>query len=282
MREARRDEVVGEPELPAEQMFEEPSSAPAFAARGVIPPVSEFGGEAHEQIPSPSDRAYGQPLYDQPTVKAPKNEVAAPPPPSAFDGLSRGVKEKDAPSAIRLPEAARAGLETAWSESKGGTPDEKEHGGNLVRDKHNQYAWREGGKGKGDAFMPDEDDVDKDQTLVSFGHTHPYKSGEENVSFSGDDIAGIIDEKPKIELLISGKTFFVIAKTREFDKMLDDLDQEQFDALRTRISDYWTKIYNADPKLSIAVRAETATVATCKQFHLLYYRGDGGALKREA
>ena len=191
------------------------------------------------------------------------------------------MKQADAPSRIALPRDAVDGLEQAWTDSKGGTPDAQEHGGNLVRDKYNRYSWRPTKPGKDDTFAADEDDVGKDQSLVGFGHSHPYESGKTDVSFSRHDITGLVSGTTAVDLLISGKTFFVIARTAEFAAMVKNLDDDQTAAFKARMKTCWNSAYSKDQKLSVQERAEVATKKVCEVFHLAYYRGDRSGLDRE-
>jgi hypothetical protein len=139
----------------------------------------------------------GEPLYDKKAAGESKSEL----PRSAFERVAHGdVKQADAPSRIALPRDAVDGLEQAWSDSSAGTPDAREHGGNLVRDKYNRYSWRPTKPGKDDAFAADEDDVGKGQSLVGYGHSHPYQDGETDVSFSGDDITGLVSGTTSVDL----------------------------------------------------------------------------------
>ncbi len=184
----------------------------------------------------------------------------------------------DAPKDVELPDAAQKGLQKEWEASRA-DGHKKEHGGNLVRNKDGSYAWRTTvGPAKADTFIPDEDNVGKDQKLVGFGHTHGYASGAENVSFSDDDIADLVDESQPLNLLQSGKSQFMIARTAEFEAMLKDLDDEGAAKLRANIARTWQAAFKG--KEPMPERAERATEATCRAFKLAYYRGQGGKLAR--
>lgn len=204
------------------------------------------------------------------------------PSPKAFDRLAKGrVKKKNAPRTLVLPAAISTGMQKAWNRSlaSGG---KTEHGGNLVRNRSGSYGFRPGKPSKlAGVFFPDEEDVGKGQKLVGTGHTHPYQSGITDISFSGEDIAGIVNEEEPINILQSGKSVFLIARTAEFEKLLKGLDDDGYDALEAKIQACWDAAYKQS-KGSMVARVEAAVVRTCKEFHLLYYKGSGRTLGRAA
>ncbi len=201
-----------------------------------------------------------------------------------FDKITSGhLNEADAPDAIALPKELSEGMQSAWD---GSLPEGKsqEQGGNLVRNKDGSYGWRKGKAGKSGMFKPDYGDVGKDQTLVGVGHTHPYdksEGGHTNVSFSGGDISSIVYEKQTqpLNIVQSGETVFVLARTEEFEKLLVGLDAAGKRKLEQKIEKTWNDVYTTF-KGKIPERAEAATRATCKAFHLVYYRGKGGSLTK--
>ena len=272
--QASRTEPAGiDDHATAEELTE---SHAAMSYGGALPPIAIDGTRA----PTASEQAYGEPLYDKATPGAPTEETKQPNPRAEFDRLTqRGIHEKDVPNTITIPQASQDGLGRAWDRSAN-SEHKHEQGGNLVRNANHSYGFRDGVEGKDDTFKPDPDDVGKGQALVGYAHTHGYADGNEDVTFSGDDIAGIVRETQPINLLISGKTQFVIARTAEFDKLVKDLDDDQADALEAKINDMWNKEFFADKK-PLQQRAERATLKVCHAYHLAYYRGSGGTLKHQ-
>jgi len=201
-----------------------------------------------------------------------------------FDKITAGhLNEADAPDAIALPKELSEGMQSAWDDSLPGGKSQ-EQGGNLARNKDGSYGWRKGSAGSSGMYSPDYGDVGKDQTLVGVGHTHPYdksEGGHTNVSFSGGDISSIVYEKQTqpLNIVQSGETVFVLARTEEFEKLLAGLDAAGLKKLEQKIEKTWNDVYTT-AKGKIPERAEAATRATCKAFHLVYYRGKGGSLTK--
>lgn len=146
------------------------------------------------------------------------------------------------------------------------------------------YAWRSTKPGNSKMFSPDYDDVGAGEKLAGVGHTHPYESGKENVSFSGEDISSIVDESQPINLLQSGTTQFVIARTADFEARIKGKDDEQLERLKKSIESAWYAAFGSDGANladgQYQVRVEQAVRMTCAQFDLAYYRGHAGTLER--
>ena len=138
--------------------------------------------------------------------------------------------------------------------------------------------WRAGKPVGEDMFVTDPDDHERDQRVIGTVHTHGYADGTENVSFSGEDIAGLVDESHNLDLMQSGKTRYMVARTAEFEKHVNRLDEEGLAVLRVKIIGVWNRAFAGEG--TIAERAERATIATCRQFRLAYYRGQGSTLDR--
>ena len=239
--------------------------------------------------PSASDQAYGAPLYDKQPGSVAHAETSKATGRVEFDRLADGnIKAGDAPSEIVLRMAAQKGLQHEWDASRGGTRGAQEHGGNRVREHDGKagYAWRSGTPGNNSTYAPDYDDVGAGQKLVGVGHTHPYESGKENVSFSGEDISSIVDESQPINLLQSGSTQFVIARTAEFEARLKGKNDAQLGKLKKSIESAWYAAFGSDGSQladgKYQERVELAVRTTCAQFDLAYYRGHAGTLERAA
>lgn len=245
-----------------------------FSDRGHKPAVAPFG---REHGPTASERGFDTPLYDKKSAAPQTEEQRANS--SGFDRLARTkVKKADAPRVIRLPDPVTKGLQESWDRShpKGSA---QEQGGNIVRNKDGSYDWRQGKPGGEGVYLPDEDDVGKGQKLVGAGHTHPYANGTENVSFSGEDISSLVNGDERLEVVQSGKMLFMVVRTAEFDAMVDATDDDGARDLMERIEKCWNRVFEST-KGTMPERAQAATVRTCREFKLAYYRGTGATLDR--
>lgn len=208
--------------------------------------------------------------------------VPVPADPKGFAKLTgTGVKKASAPRVIELPPPIAKGMQSSWDNSRpNGTP--KEQGGNIVRNVNNSFSWRQGRPGNSTTFVPDEDDVGSDQRLVGAGHTHPTDSGATNISFSGEDISSLVNGDERLEVLQSGKTVFIVARTSEFDDLIKAAKKhptDNEDKLMARIESSYKSVFD-NHKGTYEQRAEAATVHVCKEFKLVYYRGEGSTLSR--
>jgi hypothetical protein len=195
--------------------------------------------------------------------------------------LGKNLKEGEAPADITLPDGLTKGMQSAWEQSLPGGKSQ-EQGGNLVRNKDGSYEFRAGKAGTSGSFTPDYGDVGKDQTLAGVGHTHPYdkdEGGYTDVSFSGGDLSSIVYETQPLNIVQSGETLFVVARTTEFEALLKGLDIEGKKKLVGEIEKTWNDVYKTT-KGTIPERAEAATQAACKKYHLVYYRGKGSHLSK--
>lgn len=208
--------------------------------------------------------------------------VPVPADPRGFAKLAgTGLKKSSAPRVIELPPPIAKGMQSSWDNSRpNGAPTEQ--GGNIVRNPNNSFAWRQGKPGNSTTFIPDEDDVGSDQQLVGAGHTHPTDSGATNVSFSGEDISSLVNGDERLEVLQSGKTVFIVARTAEFDGLIEAAKKhptDNEDKLMARIESSYRSVFD-NHKGTYEQRAEAATVHVCKEFKLVYYRGEGSTLSR--
>lgn len=212
-------------------------------------------------------------------AEAPSNRPKADP--HGFAKLTgKKLRKADAPRVIQLPPPIAQGLQSSWNRSQ---QSGKENGGNIVRTRDNSYGWRQGQEGTEGGFAADPDDVGKDQTLVGAGHTHPY-TDRETMSFSADDLSSLVSGDERLEVMQSEKTVFIVARTAEFDALVDaaydkDLEPGLTD-LKARIEASYNVIYSQATKATMERFAELATVQVCKEFKLAYYRGAGSTLAR--
>ena len=198
-----------------------------------------------------------------------------------FDALTnKKLKEGDAPKNIVIPDELADGMQDAWNRSfPAGKPIEQ---GGVMGKRGSKYGWHGQEGDNAWAFEPDEDDLGKGEKLAAAGHTHPYASGLVDVSFSGGDMRSLVSSGAQIEMVQSGETRFLIARTAKFNKMVDAVDGvEEQEELEDRLENCWEKAFKAAPAPHER-KCHEATKATCKRFHLIYYVGRGTTMTRLA
>lgn len=198
-----------------------------------------------------------------------------------FEQVSRaGLREGHAPSKVVLPEAIDEGLDEAAARAEQGEDGEyREQGGNVVRNYNGSYTVRHGEEGNDDTFEASYNDVGWAQELVGVMHTHPTYKGDP-ASFSHADFSSLTAEGQPLNLLRSGDMTYMIARTREFDRLVATYEESgKLDELERKIYDCWENVYDKT-KGKHGARVEAATLAVCKEFHLVYYKGEGRELKR--
>lgn len=227
------------------------------------------------------------------TSNAVGSEHAAPPvaPQAAglddsFERLARGeggeyVSESHAPDRLRLPAELTAGMAEAWRKSRP-QGHAQEHGGLMLRNQDGATTWLPGGLGSSDSFEPDWRGVKPDQAVLATGHTHPYDevdAGHTNVPFSGRDLSVHPLEDQRLSIVQSGLRLFASARTREFEEYVKTRGDAARGDIADEIKQYWETLYGCISG-DTRQRAEAATRATSAHYHLLYYAGQRGLLKR--
>lgn len=201
-----------------------------------------------------------------------------------FDDVATGNLESEyAPDKITLPKELQDGMSQAWKDSLPGGGKFREQGGLLGKDEGGQYEWHKNEQvpldkgGNGGMFTPDFDSLGKDETLVGVQHTHP-----DGLSFSGSDLSALVHyPEDRLQMIQSGKQQFVSARTAEFDKRLEGLDEVGKAKLSGEMEDLWTRIYNnKKDTLPVQDRARLASMAVSQKYNILYYEGQGGELSR--
>jgi hypothetical protein len=192
------------------------------------------------------------------------------------------LEQDKTPASMRLPEEVTSGLTTAWGES---FPDGKsqEQGGILVKDEAGQYGLKRGAAGKSGSFSTNYGDKSAGEALVGSAHTHPYdesEGGHKGVSFSGADIANMVWQKDKLKIVEAGGTQFVLVRTAEFQKLVDEADtKEKQEKLQAEMKATWKTTFDA-AKGKLPERAEAAVKATVAKYKLSYYKGKEGKVDR--
>ena len=209
---------------------------------------------------------------------------------AGWEQIARAPTRADrAPSEVMLPDSVEKALEKAWQDSIAGGQT-TEQGGNLVRTYGGRYELRrqaveaKPGYTEG-TFEPDERDIGWWDTLTAIVHTHPYNEpdsktkGIDHGTFSGQDLASIIDEEQPLNLLRSGPYTYAISRTKEFNALVkfhENADTK--DQLTNAMLKNFDEAFGLDEG-DFAAKLEAGVVAVCKKFHLNYYRGQGRNLK---
>lgn len=188
-----------------------------------------------------------------------------------------------APETIKLPKAVEKALDTLWKDSHRPDGSMQEQGGNLVRNYGGSYEFRREDGFDDSTFDPDYGDVGWTQSLVGVVHTHPYANpAHEGASFSAADMASISgeEESQPLNILRSGDMTFVVARTKEFDKIVAryEANDDQTGLYKAMYDCYENAFAAAEG--TFQEKIETAVLAVCKAYHLEYYEGRGATLHR--
>ncbi len=207
-------------------------------------------------------------------------------PDDSFELLTQGVagdylSESHAPGRLTLPAEVIAVLAAAWRQSHP-QGHSLEQGGLLLRNQDGSTTWQPGGRRSSGTFEADWAGVKPEQTVLATGHTHPYDDRDEghlNVPFSGQDLSVHAREPQRLSLVRSGDGLFASARTKEFEEYVKTRgDAARFD-IEDEIKLYWETLYGCVSG-NTRQRAEVATRATSAHYHLLYYAGQHGILKK--
>jgi hypothetical protein len=177
-------------------------------------------------------------------------------------------------------------LEQAWQDSLK-TSTAQEQGGNLVRNYGGSYEIRRMPNDNPNLFDQDDNDVGRLQTLVGQVHTHPYREEKSRVpeqfaSFSDGDFDSLMRSDAHLSVLRSGPYTFILAKTKQFNAMIDPMnnDPAMLNAFASRMTAAYNKAADATQG-TFSEKVEMGVLAVCQQFHLVYYEGQGGDLTRK-
>ncbi|MBX7213477.1 MAG: WXG100 family type VII secretion target [Thermoflexales bacterium] len=190
----------------------------------------------------------------------------------------------DAPKTLDVPKPLNDGLADAWKDSFPGGHSQ-EQGGMLVQDKDGNLVFRRGASGSSGAFTPNYGDLKDGDTLIALVHTHPYdatEGGHTDVSFSGPDIANLVNRRDPMKMVQSGDGQFAVLRTQEFDRRVNGLDNAGKQALYDQMKADYDTTFNANADtLSFSERSQRAAEAVAKKYDLAYYQGKDGALTRK-
>lgn len=214
-----------------------------------------------------------------------------------WSSLSHGKTDaRWAPATVRLPDTVEEGLRESWQRTTQ-DPTHREHGGNVVRTYGGGYEMHHGGPGLRNSYEGDDRDVGILQDHVAVAHTHPYLGGaQDHAGFSDDDFANMSSHGAPLSLLRSGSnTTYMLARTRQFQQQLDaiektyDGDDDKLEAKRRAFDQAMKATFEAAYRAARKARpddwsaaVEAGGVAVAEKYQLLYYKGNGGDLRRIA
>lgn len=181
----------------------------------------------------------------------------------------------DAPQTINFSRALQTQFTGQWDGSFPGG-NAKEQGGTLVFDRESGRIdlINIGGLGSTPGtFTPDYAIPDPSKTsLLGVFHTHPYDSGHTGISFSGADVAVMINEGHNIIMAQSGDRQFVMMRTAQTPANVD------YTALNASQNTRIAELMGEGKSFADAASQAASEVAT--RYHLAYYEGTNGNLSR--
>ncbi len=189
--------------------------------------------------------------------------------------LATPADPSSAPTSINFPRTAQAGFDKQWADSfPGGSA--MEQGGTLFYDKESGQIvmLNVGGHGSTPGtFTPDYTNPDPSRyQLLGVFHTHPYDSGDTGISFSGADVAVMINEGHNLIMAQSGDRQFVMMRTDQTPANVDYTALNN--AQNARISELVSE------GMSFADASSQAASELATEYHLAYYEGSNGNLTR--
>lgn len=190
-------------------------------------------------------------------------------------GLAIPATPADAPQTITFSRALQGSFDQQWTDSfPGGSA--KEQGGTLVFDKASGTIdmINIGGHGSTPGtFTPDYTIPDPSKTeLLGVFHTHPYDSGDTGISFSGADVAVMVNEDHPIIMAQSGDRQFVMMQTDQTPANID------YTAVNNAQNARITQLVGEGQSFADAASQASSELAT--KYNLAYYEGSNGQLSR--
>ncbi len=203
---------------------------------------------------------------------------------AGFDQVANShTRVAAAPSHVRLPKSLVSELDGMWAESQA---THREQGGNLVRTYGGNYELNRthDPSDDGNTYNPDTSNVGWLDRHAAIVHTHPLGPSEpDHVSFSNVDLEDLVDEDQPLNILRSGRQTYMVARTKEFDALIDkNNDPQQLFELKRAMRDVYDGAYQAEKRAggSHPTAVEKGVIAVCRTFHLIYYWGQGQDLHR--
>lgn len=258
---ARRDPALARDTHTAVAQQLDPVDAGKFLS-GIFDKIGDFLGGLLDKVREAAKEARTEGTDGKPAT-------------SGVDLATTPATPADAPATINFSRAAQGVFDQQWDGSFPGG-NAKEQGGTLVFDKKTGEidVINIGGNGStAGTFTPDYSIPDPSKTgLLGVFHTHPYDSGDTGISFSGADVAVMINEDHPLIMAQSGDRQFVMMQTEQTPANVDytQLNNDQ----NARISEL------VGEGKSFADAASQAASEVATKYHLAYYEGSNGQLSR--
>jgi hypothetical protein len=249
------------------------------AAQETHPPTPNHPQDAHN-VAAPTDAHTAAPDPQQQAMLA-RRKIAG------WDQLATAAPDERAtPSIITLPPNIVEALEKTWQDTLA-TKTAHEQGGNLVHKYRGGYEIRRRPNEDAGQFDQEDSDVGWLDTLVAQVHTHPYREEKAQVpeqfaSFSDGDFDSLLRSDAHLSVLRSGVYTFVLAKTKQFNALVEPMNNEEdkLFAFAMRMKATYDAAAQATPG-TLTEQVEAGVLAVCAAFHLVYYEGQGGELQRK-
>lgn len=111
---------------------------------------------------------------------------------------------------------------------------------------------------------------------LGFFHTHWYLAGHEQVGFSDNDFAGVLEDGESLSLVRSGKQVFALLRTTSTRK-LRSVSRDELMKFHSVFEHYSNDDHLSQPDAQLRANHDL-----CKQLGLAFYRGlFGGPLSRD-
>lgn len=245
-------------------------------------PDEQPSASKHHPAPQATPANTPEPAVDREKAKILDRQKTA-----AWDQLATAAPDERAtPTGVRLPPNIVQALEQAWQDTLK-SKVAYEQGGNLVHNYSGGYELRRRENNDPRQFDQEDKDVGRFQTLVAQVHTHPYREEKDQVpeqfaSFSDGDFDALMRSDAHLAVLRSGPYTFMLAKTKQFNAMVDQLanNEEKLKAFAARMATTYNRAADATEG-AFSEKVEAGVMAVCEQFHLVYYEGQGGDLTRK-
>ncbi|WP_146194351.1 hypothetical protein [Shewanella sp. BC20] len=191
--------------------------------------------------------------------------------PATADTFKLPKSPSEAPDEVNLSEL-NGRFQGLWNQStQNGSAIE--HGGTIV-DLYKGIMLVNTGAGTGGTFNPNLK-VRGSMNILGTFHTHPYSEAEgglTGISFSGEDIAYLINNKQNISIAMSGTSQFMLMRTGSTPT---EVDYNRLGRLQNiRIAEL------VNNGLDDSQASRIAASETAKQYGLAYYEGMSGVFKK--
>lgn len=190
--------------------------------------------------------------------------------------LSGQLHSSQAPASLEIDPALSQGLMLNYSRAVH-QRDHRAKGGFLVRTANGQTQWRDG-----DPAAPDAVQLAPGEVLLASGGVRAPGEDGNALSFSRDEVAGLIDSGMGTLSLQSRSTTFVLSRSAELEAQLDEMDAAEREALYWQVFEAYDQAYNKalGGGGSESAASTAAVSAVADRFGMIYYEGQGSSLAR--